>query len=48
MPLIRPRFIALDACHLGGLAADMCSRDERRPAIAFRKLFDGSGGVILL
>jgi hypothetical protein len=50
MPLTRPRFIALDSSHLGGLAADKRSRDERRreAAIAFMNLFSGSGGVILL
>jgi hypothetical protein len=50
MPLIRPRFIALDSSQLGGLAADMRSRDERRreAAMAFMNLFSASGGVILL
>lgn len=50
MTLIHPRLIALDSSHLGGLAAGMRSRDERRreAAIAFMNLFSASGGVILL
>ena len=50
MNIIRPRFIALDSSHLGGLAADMRSRNERRrnAAAAFMETFSGCGGILLL
>jgi hypothetical protein len=50
LTLILPKFIALDSSHLGGLAADMRSRNElrREAAVAFMNLFSGRGGVILL
>ncbi len=48
--LMRPQFVALDSSHLGAIAADRASGDDRRlgRVEAFEKAFNESGGILLL
>lgn len=50
MPLIRPKFVALDSSHLGAIAGDKASKDSARVnrADAFDQAFMECGSVLLL